>query len=171
MKISLKKVLKPESFPISGKEPWLDATYKLLSLKNHPIKPELSATITISPLIEGRYAVQGDMAFKAPLWCNLCQAKLEYQGSKKLDITFQPPKKDPPSNEGDLALENLDEYFIEDGQIDLEQLLSEQVQLDIPDQIHCEKCGSPENDRLVYEGEPDEDSSPFAALKGLNLPS
>jgi uncharacterized protein len=93
------------------------------------------------------------------------------------DVEFDDIFVSEPSSDGEALIEEteLDEAYVENGEIDLAEVVREQILLDLPEQVYCSddckglcpKCGSNLNlidcNCIFSEIDPR-----WAALKGLN---
>lgn len=169
--------------PVEGNEAWLEGIYKSFfskGLKNN--KPELKALFEIRPYGEGIIGVKGSYDFQALIPCARCGESTPWSlQSQKIDLCFLPEPSQYPQ-EHNLSAAELDEYFVHEGCIDLEEILNESIQLNLPGQSRnpdgsredfCHNCRNSfdDPDEPVYKSHEGEEESPFKKLLSLKLDS
>lgn len=179
MKIAIKDLRQKQSIVITGEEPWLEGIYSEFPPPKGQMKPLVTGNVEIfCEEIEGAgYRVKGEIAYEPFVECSRCgDIKLQWPVSASFDVVFLAPDlKAMAHKEINLSEEELNDYFIDNGQIDLELLINDYIQMGIPqrtlkeseDGESCLTCGVNLDEDRVYGEEKSEDDSPFAALKGL----
>jgi len=184
MKIRVKDLTeKPSQVEITGAEDWLKTLYDSFTVNDaagSPKKPGmLRAKLALTKDLAGFVQVAGQVTFDPFLDCSRCSENILWPISESIDVIFRPATGEPPAAGGgrevNLTKEDLDQYVIEEGTIDIESLLNDVVQTAIPintvklteDGSACSICGlTVADDRVYGEGKPVRES-PFAVLKNL----
>ncbi|MBQ48181.1 MAG: hypothetical protein CMP10_12165 [Zetaproteobacteria bacterium] len=176
MKVQIDKIIDKLDISISGKEDWLKTIYSLFSCPNGSEQPKINGNISINRIEYDRFEVSLKLQFTPWVDCSRCSVPIQWPINKKLSALFRPETEQNNSKEYDLNIEELDYYFIENGQIDIELLLNEMVQMSLPTQLirqnrndECLVCGIDVGTKIIHESKKSNDESPFAALKKLNL--
>ena len=160
MKISTKNLLTKITIAILGNEEWLSTIYKTFTVDNK-IPGTATGSVTIMPEPEyDRYLLEGHFEFSPMVSCNLCSLPIAWPLTLKFSVYFknQPKTLDLPVRDRQLTKEELDQYFVENQAIDLEQFLNEQIHLSIPirtvkaseDESHCVNCLEPLGSGAIY---------------------
>jgi len=175
MKIKVSNLKEPQELIISGQEPWLEALYAPFP---HPPAAPLTGQLRIRKDSAGFVYVTGDISCTPTLECSRCLSQMPWPVSTHIDACFRPGLSDVlRERDINLSRDDLDLYFIEAGEVDLECLLNDCLQTAIPYQTFCESLPGKHCDLdhsklpgdQVY-GVPDEEtSSPFAVLQNLKL--
>jgi len=161
---------------VSGREPWLEIIYDLFPVPEGESRPQplLSGEITFKPEVTGLISANGKIEYQPYVDCSRCAAPIQWNISTTFSVSYRPELANQRPTEHTLEREELDEYEIEDGMIDVAQLLNDQVQLVLPSQTvlaspdgkNCRVCLDPlEGDLVVSIGE--QNISPFSILKNL----
>ncbi len=177
MRISLTELHRPKSFKLTGNEDWLARLYG-----DFPLGREraLSGTLEIAIGHGGEVNVRGKLDFAPTVSCSRCERNITWPLSVDVDARFLPDRGSETKREHTLTQAELDAYYIEQGEIDLEQLLTDLVQTQLPtqlvraneDETACVVCHDDLTRDLVFgvgNKEPEKAASPFAALKDLKL--
>ncbi|CAN5376170.1 DUF177 domain-containing protein [soil metagenome] len=157
---------------------------KMIELTFEPTEIDLageSVTLTGNVVFSGeaeresaKTTVKGTVAVDAKLDCTRCLEPV----AKHLDFQFRDifvdSAMEDTRTEAEIAAEQLDESLVENGRIDMAEVVREQILLALPEQIFCRedcrglcpKCG--ENLNLIDCKCADDDIDPrWAALKSL----
>lgn len=123
--------------------------------------------------IDGKAHVRGNANGEVEIACTRCNMAV----NRRFDIAFDDVFVDVPLADGEEAVEeiDLDESYVENGEIDLGEVVREQILLDLPEQVYCSddckglcpKCGSNLN-LIDCNCNFNEIDPRWAALKGLN---
>jgi uncharacterized metal-binding protein YceD (DUF177 family) len=174
MKIALGNLNPKFNMDITGTEDWLVNLYKDFAGCEKP-KILLTGNFELELEMAGTVKASGVIKFNAHIDCGRCTKKIDWPQDLSFNTRFYEsltPEELP--NDHELTQGELDNYYIEDGQIDILTLIVDTINADIPnhpvllseDGDHCSVCldkvGS-EN----YEDPGGDEMSPFAALKNL----
>lgn len=190
MKVSVKDLKKPLNIRISGDEPWLGQIHASFALGDGdscaPGVRESGRKVTgvLDLYVDsgGCVKVSGKLNYEPLVPCSRCDLAIPCDVSQGVDALFKPAsahqdeRREVTLNEGDL-----DERFISDGAVDLEELLNDLIQTAVPTQTaqavagtsDCRFCKADISAPRVFstggdDGEAGSDS-PFAKLAGLKV--
>ena len=145
---------KPTPLTIGGSEEWLNDLY--------------ASFAHTSDVASGKVTPHID--------CSRCGETITWPIDESVDVVFRPFVSEPEGGkEISLTKDDVDQYIIEGGTVDIEGLINDLVQMAIPintvmlneSEAACKICGLAVTEDKVYgEGEP-EKVSPFAVLKKL----
>ncbi len=164
------------SIKISGDEPWLKEIEKNLQVGEAPPASKITGEIHLRKDSAGFVYGDGSVKHTPTLSCSRCAIDILWPLEAKIAVTWRPPFESVTPRELALTSEDLDVYFIEDGKIDISQIVNDVLLCAIPDQIvprmegsdDCGVCGINLLNNLVYgNNEPLEITSPFDVLKNL----
>lgn len=131
MKIKTNKIKEVGRLTVNilGSEEWLADIYSNLEEGS-----KLEASVSVSTtLIENRYKVEGNIKISTPLICRRCLKKIQWNGDINFSVYFIDDTEEL-TRERDLKESDLDEYWAEElGEINLEVILNDMVQENIPD--------------------------------------
>lgn len=146
-----------------------------IDLENEPVK--LKNAVNVAAQLKKGIAqtdVSGNISVDVLFECTRCLTEIEQKLEFPFDATFVNPEHFTESKEAELNEADLDVSVLEDGKIDLTELVREQILLNLPEQVFCredckglcEKCGANRNliDCKCKEKEID---PRWAALKDL----
>lgn len=158
--------LKPFNFTVAATE--IDLEGEPLTLKSDV---EISAEVRKSIV---QTDVSGKISAKVLLECARCLTEIEQDLEFPFEASFVNPEHFTEAKEAELNESDLNVSIIEDGEIDLTELVREQILLNLPERTFCmedckglcEKCGANRNliDCNCIEKEID---PRWAALKDL----
>ena len=133
MRIKLNKIKELDKFTVHilGTEPWLASVYSNLEEGS-----KLEASVSVSTtLIENRYKVEGNIKISTFLVCRRCLKKVQWNGVINFCVYFI-DEREELTRDRDLKESDLDEYWAEElGEINLEIILNDMVQENIPDVV------------------------------------
>ncbi len=177
MKIKTRKLFNSLVVNVSGSEDWLSAIYQLFPSPTEANQPKIAATLQISPIDETRYyAVKGTIQYAPFVACSRCNEPINWPINVSFSVRYQPDDDGEAGVDKILTREELDYYFLDaQGDIDLEALLNEQIQLAVPsktilvaeDGHHCRICLSPLMRADLPISSTGNQNSPFAKLAAL----
>lgn len=182
MKIEVKHIGNYKKFDVSGQEKWLEAIYKFFPTGNKDPHPTLTAQIEVSYVEDlFAYSVKYQLDYSPKVDCSRCGIKIDWPLQLSDEVYYYAqPDRSQEVDIIDLDTQDLDTYYVEDGQIDLESLLNDVVQLAIPSQTvppkkassdDCCTCGDDLSKTKVFGPKPEDDASnPFNVLKQLKKP-
>lgn len=173
--------LKPDmNVHIDGTEPWLDRLYADFPAQNdQQSRPRIVGDLTLTLEEAGSVLVTGNLSYTPIVSCSRCDLGISWPLSFRLSVRYLPENVNISSKERTLTSADLDAYYLEDNEIDLEGLINDTVQTALPNRViattddgsACRICEADLTNSQVYGQKDDNDaSSPFAALKNLKLP-
>jgi uncharacterized metal-binding protein YceD (DUF177 family) len=174
MKISANTLKSNDQIIFSNRDEWIKDLAKSIA-PNTSEQTFFEGHLNLKQDTAGFVAINGQLSGKLSCPCDRCGEPVLLSLDETIKATFRPAYSETPPREIALTSEDLDTYFIEDGCIDLSQLINDTVYLAIPAQIRCGApaiCGKFEhqsNDLVYGDGTPSERESPFSVLKNLNL--
>jgi uncharacterized metal-binding protein YceD (DUF177 family) len=191
MKVSVKDLRKPVTITIHGDEPWIEAIHSSFALepddscapgvpgindKSRRLKGEIRLQMDAS----GCVSAKGHIAYEPLVPCSRCDLRIPLDVGQEIDALFKPgPHGADDRQEITLSADDLEARFIEDGKVDLEELLNDLVQTAIPFQTcqpdpgtdRCRFCKADLSAPRVFSsggsGDDDQPVSPFAKLAEL----
>jgi uncharacterized metal-binding protein YceD (DUF177 family) len=177
MKINLSKIVDRLEVKILGDEDWLSPIYKTCGRGDGAKDAVITAQIMIQRETEEIFKVSGTISFVPHIQCSLCADWILRDISNEFTMRAYPASMEQ-QNDGqhELQASSITEGipFGSDG-LDLEILLNDQIQLQIPFQTvrkskdgkSCLDCGQEISENAVYsENQPDAES-PFKALSTI----
>jgi len=184
MRIQLKDMTPQLHVQICGLEPWLGPLYSGFpqQLEDHQgsasARPLLKADFDLMLEEAGSVQVTGEVRYSPIVNCSRCDRLIPWPLHIPLNVRFLPAAYNSVAKETNLSLADLDAYFLDGDELDLECLINDAVQTALPSRMvpeaigdnACSACLEPTADGQVY-GEDNSEASPFAALKGLKLPN
>ncbi|SMF47128.1 YceD family protein [Pseudobacteriovorax antillogorgiicola] len=178
MKVSLEDLqASSKTIEIQGDEEWLQPLYK--SFVGKPGSQLLTGTIEIKSEGYGYASIEGELNYTPLVPCSRCADPISWPLSRKLEARFKPSDEMATASEVDLIAEDFDYYYVEDNQVDIQQVIIDAIMTSLPSQLvqrsddgkSCRVCGKDISADEVYRSKSKEDESPFAILKNLNLPN
>ncbi len=175
MKINISTLKAQSSLTFSGDESWLKEIYAEFPY----VKEEkITAEVLLTDKTESGIEVEGNINFNPPLECGRCQDPIPWPINIDFKVLYRPESATPhyePNQEVDLTKADLDQYYIENNEIDLGQLVAELVFLEVPtscvkaDETNsaCYFCKKDLNKPTWHQSKSDEPSGPFAELSKL----
>ena len=177
MRLSVKNLEKNNTITIRGDEAWVLEIAKAIHQGGSATPGVISGEITLRTDSAGFIYGKGTLQHTPILSCSRCAKDIPWPLNCQIDVTWRPPFESSTPREMSLSAEDLDVYFIEDGTIDLEELVNDALQCEVPNKImkfadasenDCGVCGMNLVDELVHGKREDAESrSPFAVLKNL----
>lgn len=180
MKIKVSDLKRPLTVTVTGEEEWLAQIYQTFPVPQGRETPRLKADVTFTPETASIVDVQANIEYTPYVSCSRCLDPLAWKIERRFDATYRVAPTAKEQDEIELSTNDLDEYWIENGMIDIEVLINEEVQLAIPSQTilrdedgnGCPKCRGELGDKPLYQAKSavgDKPENPFAVLKNLNL--
>ena len=156
---------------IQGLEPWLERIYVDFPTAPGCERPLLTADLDLVHEDSGLIRVAGLIEYAPQLRCSRCELPVSWPMRLEVAARFLPEQVNEPPRDRSLNRSDLDAYYIEQAQVDLETLINDLVQTEVPSQTYeaCPTCRSTAHQDRIYTTSNAEDASPFAALKGLKL--
>lgn len=162
----------PHLVSISPADQWLKVIAANLSQDNQS-EAKISGNLALKIDTAGFVHAAGHVTANAQLSCDRCGQDVTAPLSCDVKASFRPPYEGEPPKETTLSVEDLDVYFIENGEIDLEALVNDALQCAIPSHILCEDfsgkacAGLTEEPSDNVNAESSGSHSPFAGLKSF----
>jgi uncharacterized metal-binding protein YceD (DUF177 family) len=190
MKVSVKDLKKPLNIKITGDEPWLRDIHASFGPGDGDLRApgvnesdrRIRGHLDLRMDSGGCVKVSGCLTYEPLVACSRCNLAIPVDVSQSVDALFKPMSDEPDDRrEVTLSEGDLDERFIIDGQVDLEELLNDLIQTSIPTQTvqtvpgssDCLFCDVDISTPRVFSTEGDESAagaaSPFAKLAGLKV--
>ena len=185
MKIKAASLIKPQTVTIQGHEPWLESIYA--TFVSGPTPARLTGELTLTPNTAGFVRVTGSISYTPLVDCSRCAEAIPWPINETIDVSFRPAKSRDNADlqahsqkEYLLSREDLDEYVMERGELDLEELINDTVQMTIPLQTvpvvqgesgasNCGICGIDLDQDQVYGDTPVSDfAAKLAERAGVN---
>lgn len=180
MRFKIDQLREPVRVEIKGDEPWLDFIYKSFRQKKGADASVLTGYFTVTPDQYGAFHVQGEVSYTPLVSCGRCEMLIPWEIKRRIDVRYLVPYRDEEgeSGETDLAPEDLDDYYIENDELDVEVSINDLIQTALPSRLikltsdgkACAVCLENVETAVVYEQKTAAETSPFAVLKGLKLP-
>ncbi len=163
---------------IRGDESWLRDIYSSFGQKEGQDQAKITGRLTVTPADYGVFYVRGQITYAPFVHCGRCEDLIPWQIDRRLDARFLTPYDDGEDEEKDLTPEDLDDYYIENKEINIEPLVNDLIQTALPSRLiqttadgkACAICLEDVQTPLVFEQQTSEEASPFAVLKNLKLP-
>lgn len=179
MKIKVADLTKPVTVKILGDEDWLAQVYSYFPSPFADRRPLITGQLTIEPSPYGVVSVSGVIDYAPYILCSRCAQPLEWPIHKDIQVSYGQSKANELQKDMELSEADMDEFWLEDGILDIEALINEEILLEIPtqtvkrkgDKRGCTACGGDLGDDLVF-GTPNDAmpaTNPFAVLKDLKL--
>jgi uncharacterized metal-binding protein YceD (DUF177 family) len=178
MKIALGKLDQDLTVQVRGDEPWLDRIYADFPTDIGD-RPRITGALTILREGEEGALVRGQLSYAPHVPCSRCAESVALPLSLTIEARFLPESLNPDladnwRRERNLSRADLDAYYVVAGEIDLEEVLNDAIQAEIPstyvptaaDGHSCLVAQDDVPGTRVF-GQDREDSSPFAALRKL----
>jgi uncharacterized metal-binding protein YceD (DUF177 family) len=174
MKIVFSELENAFELDLSGQEEWLApvlSTFKGDFAGNDGLT--LKGRVAVTPLVTGEIQIDGKVNLTPKLECSRCLDMIPWQMDTEFSLVYK-HQSAPTVKEKMLSRQDLDQYFAEEGMIDLAEVIEEQIFLNIPQQTikkspdgkTCIVCNDDISESLVY-GKNDEKQNPFASLKDM----
>lgn len=182
MKIAINSFETTTELQITGDEPWLNQIYEVF-MEEGQITSRITGSLSILREENGSAWVKGHLAFSPLVACGRCAQAVKLPLNVAISARFLSDSENPNRTENwqrerNLTRDDLDTYYMAGGVIDLEQLINDAINTEIPisyipasdDGKSCRVCLADLTSAHIFgqEQEPKE-SSPFHALKRLRL--
>lgn len=180
MKIAVGNLDHDLTVQVRGDEPWLARIYADFPTDIGD-QPRITGTLTVLREGEDGALVRGQLSYAPHIACSRCAEPVALPLSLTVEARFLPESLNPDladnwRRERNLSRADLDAYYVVAGEVDLEEVLNDAIQAEIPSAYvptaddghsclvaHDDVTGT----RVFGQDRDDEDSSPFAALKKL----
>jgi uncharacterized metal-binding protein YceD (DUF177 family) len=178
MKIKLNEIRTERLISVAGDEPWLDEIYSYYPAPKDQTSPRLQAALKLTRLMHDQFQLTGELNYEPYLTCGRCGEFLVWPiHEQNIDVTFFRSEDLEQPRNVELSRADLDAYYYDEDELDLESFINEVVQMALPSHMVPEEirevhvCSV---NPLVLEGAlADEEepavghNRPFAGLKDL----
>ena len=138
MKINVLDLTRGLDVDVRGDEAWLKDIYDLYADSSASAPSLLRAKIEIAAPQYGLVDVKGSFQYAPHVPCDRCGDSLEIPLSDSFELRYRSePTTTSQSKDVDLLREELDQYFLQDGKLNLIELLNDQVNAALPNLVHC----------------------------------
>ena len=173
MKIPLSD-LKPQiDLTLTGDEDWLQPLYADFPADAVVETPRLTGSVTVIHELAGTVIARGTINYEPIVGCSRCGKPITWPLSLKFSLRFYKPGDDElEDREQTVSSGQLDDYWIENDEVDIGQVIHDQVHTAIPsrtiayadDDKSCRICMTDLSEALVFGPGEQEPESPFAVL-------
>lgn len=180
MKIKVADLKEPLVVKVSGNEDWLKTIYSYFPAPKETNAPLIQSELTITAKGYGIVEVQGNITYSPFIECSRCAEPLQWSIHRDVELMYRELPENESPRERELTLKDMDDFYVRDGLIDLELIINEEIQLEIPGTTvpkdsegrGCTVCTEQaEKGGTTYSTpEHTERENPFAVLKNLKLP-
>lgn len=181
MKLNISNLREVKKITVTGDEGWLKTIYDTFHSDANSKVNKLKAELIITPVGDGFTMVKGEISYTPIVDCSRCGDFIPWSIEDRFEVCFQKEDvNDEQLKERELSAGELDEYYLDGDDIDIELLLNERVQLAIPmrtvlaredKENECFVCGDDLDEARVIGVSPENDeNNPFHALKHLKKP-
>lgn len=182
MRINLLDLNPDLAVDITGNEPWLARIYADFPVpvtQDGAPAPLLTGHLKVALEAGGSVKVVGSIQYAPLVPCSRCDIRIPWPMNITVKARFVPDGINPQSREKNLTRAELDAYYLEGDEADLEQLVNDLVQTALPTQViaatddeaNCRICGDDLLAAVVYgHAERPAEASPFAQLATLKDP-
>lgn len=173
MHLVLKTLRSPHLIKFTPGDTWLTRIAQDLA-PARPDSAEITGEISLRLDNAGFVHARGNVSAKATQPCSRCGKDVTLDLETEVKATYRPPYEGLPPRDSNLAADDLDVYFIENGQLDIEVLINDALQCAVPSHVSCASTGKAECDlnSLKSGDKPgeskDPSTSPFAVLQSLS---
>lgn len=174
MKLPTRTITKPITLELTGEEEWLESLYSQFGCPKGQTKPILTGVVQVSLRGDDQFQVALDLTYTPFVPCSRCSELIPW--GIRVEETFKVKETPESFHEGGghvLQSDELDEYFLAEGAIDLGQMILDAVHTAIPQQTvplrdesdHCRVCLEPAAPFEISLSDLSE--NPFKVLEGL----
>ncbi len=176
MKIKLKDFVESLTVEISGREEWLTAIYQGFPVPGDQVPPIAAGSVTLRKLGYDVVQITGVITYEPFLQCSRCSDSIKWPLKADIAAICRPtPVVDSEKNVLDLRSEELDDYFLQGDEIDLEPLINDAIYTALPSSILkssedgklCLICGEDLSSTKVCSVGETPKESPFKDLQKL----
>lgn len=182
MKIKVADLKEPLVVKVSGREDWLSTIYGYFPPPQGTNAPLIEGELTVTAKGYGIVEVRGDITYAPFIECSRCAEPLQWPIHRDVELMYRELPENESPRERELTLKEMDDFYIRDGLIDLELIVNEEIQLEVPSTTvpkdskgrGCSFCSEQtEKGDAAYSSTPEgtERENPFAVLKNLKLPN
>lgn len=161
---------RPKHVHIHGNEEWLDVLYSYFPAPKRAERSCLKGEMLIQRH-ESFVQITGQYTYEPYLKCFRCNLLFPKAIDESIDMNFLLESKET-AKEVDLEPGDLEEFYLEQGKVDLEAVINESVHLALPLNIKCQKCTESNNNGPLYSARNKSQAScngPFSILETLKL--
>ena len=169
MEVDLQYIQKAKEIEITGEEPWLSNIFQTIFDKqlHAPFTKEFSARVIVHPLEYDVCRVIIKLTYTTDLTCGRCLEPLPWRCQIDKELSYY-NMADPLVEQSDVNLtsSDLDRYYLNEGILNLQDMLNELILLEIPENPRHETTTGSESEPL-YTTEDGDEGNPFAVLAKL----
>jgi uncharacterized metal-binding protein YceD (DUF177 family) len=174
MKIHTRELHPELELDVKGDEPWLARIYGDFPVPSGAEIPKITGQVQLRLEEAGTVVARGELSYAPFVHCSRCELPIPWPLALSLNVRYSPAFASE-TRDKTLSRAELDEYFLQDDQLDLEELINDTVQTSLPSRLSplneegtaCSICHQSVSGELVY-GRPEETAkgkeSPFARL-------
>jgi uncharacterized metal-binding protein YceD (DUF177 family) len=149
MKIDVKNIDSATRIDFSGDEPWIIEISKSLQQKSGLSPQKVTGFVQLRPDNAGFIYGQGLIQHAPMLACYRCDREIPWELNESFSVSWRPAYENNVARDMALSADDLDVYFIENGSIDIGQLIRDVLHCAIPDSVraqdeasdNCRICG------------------------------
>lgn len=165
---------------LTGTETWLGALYADFASSEPPSTSRLlTGHLDLTKAENGSVNVKGSLSFTPIVSCARCAKDIPWPLAVPVDTVVLPEDHAPLPKDHNLREEELESYRLIGDEVDLELLVNDAVQTALPNQFvaasedgkSCKICHLDISNPKVFSAGESEQASPFAALRGLKVPT
>ena len=179
MRIHIDELRPARTLALAGDEPWLDRIYTDFPAPAGEAAPRLTGELQLRREEGGSVLVTGRIDYAPFVGCSRCDRLINWPLGLPVEARFLPETANDQPKEKNLSRADLDAYYLENYEVDVEGLLNDVIQTALPiapvpateDGDACRICSADLTGERVYGDGDDEEASasPFSVLKGLKL--
>ncbi len=173
MRIHVTDIAPEAKLAITGDEPWLKKLYEDFPVEDDGPAPKLTGSLVLRREEGGSIKVTGHLEYAPMVSCSRCTKPILWPLAVEVEERFLPAAANPMRRDMNLSSADLDAYYLEEQQVDVEGLINDLVQTELPlrltpaeDNGSCRVCHADVSDERVF-GQGQAEGSPFAVLKQL----
>jgi uncharacterized metal-binding protein YceD (DUF177 family) len=192
MRVHLRELTPTKTIVLKGDETWLAGLYGDFPLSNPKTAP-LTGSLTLDLEESGSVQVTGTLQFGPTVPCSRCEKTLSWPLAIEVDARYLPPTGEALPRDKTLKASEVESYYLEYQEVDLEALVNDVVQTSLPtryvqeneDGTACLPCGADltvdhlwssesadgpkSSERAPAKAAKDGAPNPFEVLKDLKL--
>lgn len=179
MRIKSSQITSKTDVQLSGQETWLESIYgDFASPESVDGAKQITGQLFLTKADNGSVDVTGHLDYTPVVSCARCDKSIPWPLSINVNATVLPDEHTPLPRDHNLSEEELDSYVMVGDEVDLEMLVNDAIQTALPSQFlaasedgkSCKICHIDISSAKVFSAGDTENTSPFAALRGIKLP-
>jgi uncharacterized metal-binding protein YceD (DUF177 family) len=134
MKIHIREINPELTIDIAGHEQWLQKIYGDFEVPAGTAQPLITGQLTLLYLEGGAVSVKGHLNFTPYIHCGLCGKLTPWLVDLPINVRYSPEFTNDAKIVRDKTLNvaDLDDYFLTNDQLDIEELVNDSVQTSMP---------------------------------------